>query len=60
MQRTHLIHFSHDSSFFIGLRQGHTHAHPVALHAKPVIMRSFGADLQQCFPQAGFQIGIIG
>ncbi|MBU2858498.1 hypothetical protein HF289_17115 [Acidithiobacillus ferrooxidans] len=49
MQRTHLIHFSHDSSFSIRLRQDHVRAHMVASHAKAVIMRSFGADLQQCF-----------
>lgn len=49
MQRTHLIHFSHDSSFSIRLRQDHTRAHLIALHAKAVIMRSFSADLQQCF-----------
>ncbi|MHB8851408.1 MAG: hypothetical protein ACYC45_09855, partial [Acidithiobacillus ferriphilus] len=44
---------SHDSSFSIRLRQDHTSAHLVALHAKAVIMRSFGADLQQCFDKAG-------
>ena len=49
MQRTHLVHFSHDSSFSIRLRQDHTRAHPVAPHAKAVIMRSFGADLQRSF-----------
>ncbi|MBN6741843.1 hypothetical protein JKG47_15130 [Acidithiobacillus sp. MC6.1] len=53
MQRTHLIHFSHDSSFSIRLHQDHTRAHPVALHAKLPIMRIFGADLQQCFGRDG-------
>gem|GEM_PF-3859584 len=57
MQRTHLIHFSHDSSFSIRLRQDHTRADPVALHANAVIMRSFGADLQQCFYRR--DIGVI-
>ncbi|MBU2816501.1 hypothetical protein HF282_03205, partial [Acidithiobacillus ferrooxidans] len=53
MQRTHLIHFSHDSSFSIRLRQDHTRAHMVASHAKAVIMRIFSADLQQCFDRVG-------